>query len=97
MGKDELSNVQRKVYDATGLMLQNIETALANNANICYVEQQTKGLADDAGEFFEDADELGKIVAARNLKLKMCFGALAFTTSFCVALPLVDSFVGVST
>jgi len=67
---DELSSIQKKLYDATGLMLQNIECCLANNAEIHYMEQQTKAVREDAEVFEREAQELKDQIDARNLKIK---------------------------
>ena len=51
-------------------MLQNIECCLANNAEIHYMEQQTKAVREDAEVFEREAQELKDQIDARNLKIK---------------------------
>ena len=51
-------------------MLQNIECCLANNAEIHYMEQQTKAVKEDAEEYEKEAQGLSDLIDARNLKIK---------------------------
>ena len=45
---DDISNIQGKMFDATGIMLQNIETAIENTGGLNQIEAKTKYLLEDA-------------------------------------------------
>ena len=57
------------------------------------MEQQTKAVREDAEVFEREAQELKDQIDARNLKIKLCFGAFAFSTGFCVALPVIENLI----
>lgn len=93
---DEISNIQKKLYEGTNQMMANIENALANSSNQAYVQQQTEALKEDAEAFNVQADQMAEIQYYRAMKLKVLFGMVTFCSGFCIGMPLIEKFVSTS-